>query len=161
MHRTGIWESRTGIALCAVSVVLCFLGARGVFGEEGLSDDDASEKAVVIVNAGYKGEITKGDIKNLYMGVTRRLPDGSIAEVYDTDSPQVRKLFCESVLGVSESYLKRYWVKMIVTGSAMPPPKLAPEEAVRTVASQAGSLAVVPMALAAGSADVRIVLRLD
>lgn len=93
----------------------------------------AHAELAVIAHPGVKlVGISKSELKDIYLGRARSLPNGTPVEALDqsSDSP-ARRQFMRDVLGMDERALKSYWAKLIFTGKAKPPRALDGDEAVK------------------------------
>lgn len=118
---------------------------------------------VVIAHPSVKVEgLSKNEVRQLFMGRTVSLPDGTVATLLDLDeSVPARAGFLKDVMGKTEQQMRGYWTRLIFTGRAQPP-KVMPSAAdvVRTVSTAPGYIGYVDSADAA-RANVRILYRAD
>ena len=85
-----------------------------------------TQAAVVVIGnaANTSGELSKQQVKRIFLGKTSSLPDGSVAEVIDLpDDNPARKEFYKKVIHKTPSQLKSYWAKRVFTGKGAPPDK--------------------------------------
>jgi ABC-type phosphate transport system substrate-binding protein len=70
--------------------------------------------------------LTPGQLADIFLGRTTRLPDGSRAVPIDQqeDSP-MREQFYSRFAGKSQAQLKAHWSKIIFTGRGQPPRQVA------------------------------------
>jgi len=81
-----------------------------------------AEVAVIISSANSNASIASGDITKIFLGKSKKFPDGSQAVPIDQDDgTPARDAFNEKVLGKSDSQLKSYWSRLIFTGKGTPP----------------------------------------
>jgi ABC-type phosphate transport system substrate-binding protein len=82
----------------------------------------SAEVAVIISSANSNASIASGDITKIFLGKSKKFPDGSQAVPIDQDDgTPARDAFNEKVLGKSDSQLKSYWSRLIFTGKGTPP----------------------------------------
>lgn len=87
----------------------------------------------VIANKGVAVDaLTAAQVKALYLGKEKRLPDGSSPELGDQahDGP-VYEEFVSKVLGKTPKKMKRYWAKRVFAGKGVPPKELGDDAAVK------------------------------
>ncbi len=81
-----------------------------------------AEVAVIISSANPNASIAAGDITKIFLGKTKKFPDGSQAVPIDQDDgTPARDAFNDKILGKSASQLKSYWSRLIFTGKGTPP----------------------------------------
>src|SRR3989304_4725460 len=125
----GYRQEKTVIALLSS---LLFLGWGLAYGD-----------VVVIGHPGLKpGQLTKGQVSELFLGKTTALPDGTQVKVVDQkDGSVVKDEFYQAVAGKTPDQLKAYWAKIVFTGKGMPPEALAGDKPVKErVAATPGTL---------------------
>lgn len=82
----------------------------------------ATAEIVVIVNSGNSSEVSKSDIKRIFLGKKKNFSDGSLVKPYYlAQGHTARDQFNKKALGKSSRQLKAYWSKLIFTGKGMPP----------------------------------------
>jgi len=90
-----------------------------------LSLGAAAARADVVIVVSSKSPVTKlnkDQVADIFLGKSRRFPDGSQATPLDQpESSSVRDSFYSTVVGKSPSQLKAYWSKIIFTGRGQPP----------------------------------------
>ncbi|WP_404207091.1 phosphate ABC transporter substrate-binding protein [Vibrio sp. V03_P4A6T147] len=96
---------------------------------------------VVISNLSGVDQLSDSDVKKLFLGKLKQLPNGTEPIVIEyADGTPIRIEFHEKVTNKSESQLQAYWAKLVFTGKANPP---------KTVASSAAAIAEVSQNAAA------------
>ena len=76
----------------------------------------------IVVNPGYSGEkINIEEVRSLFQGKKRNLPNGARAKVVDQSSGSpARGKFLSEVLEQSEADSNRYWSRQIFSGKTRP-----------------------------------------
>lgn len=86
---------------------------------------------VVIGNNTGVDELSKSDVKKLFMGKKSKLSNGSKAQIVElTDGSEGRLVFHETATGRSESQLQSAWSRLVFTGKAEAPIQVADYSAV-------------------------------
>ena len=87
----------------------------------------------IVVNHDYSGSsITLDQVRDLYHGKSKTLPNGERAKVVDQPSgSNSREQFLARVLEQNESELNRNWSKLIFSGKGRPPEVLESADAVK------------------------------
>lgn len=120
----------------------------------------APAAVVVIANRALPVDtLTAEQVRDLFLGKSNRLPDGTPCKVIDqVEGRPVRNEFYEKVLLKTPEQAKAYWAKMVFTGHGIPPQVLVDDAAVRTwVSRHAGGIGYVDESAVDGS--VKVVLR--
>ena len=101
----------------------------------------ASAAVVLVGNPGITDTLTKDQAAALYLGKTTKLPSGGAVVLYDLEaSDPLKAEFNSKVTGKSEAQLQSYWSRLVFTGKATPPAKLANADLVKsTVAANANA----------------------
>ena len=104
-----------------------------LFGLGGTLAGAAQADLAIVVNPEYSGSnITLNQVRDLYHGKRKTLPNGERAKMVDQPSGSgPRSQFLSTVLGQSESQLNRYWSKLIFSGKGRPPEILESSAAVK------------------------------
>ena len=99
----------------------------------------ASAAVVLVGNPAITDTLTKDQAAALYLGKTTKLPSGGAVVLYDLEaSDPLKAEFNSKVTGKSEAQLQSYWSRLVFTGKATPPAKLANADLVKsTVAANA------------------------
>ncbi|WP_017445359.1 hypothetical protein [Gayadomonas joobiniege] len=84
----------------------------------------------VIVNPANKQSLDQDAIQKIYLGKSKSFADGSKVVPVNQDGTGIANEFNDKVVGKSGSQLNAYWSKLIFTGKATPPEKLANDQAV-------------------------------
>jgi ABC-type phosphate transport system substrate-binding protein len=105
--------------------------------------------------------LSENTVRNLYLGKTVQLDNGTRVEVIDLPSGNsVRDEFYEKVIGKDTTQVKAYWAKRIFTGKGSPPETKPDERAVVKWISEApGRIGYVSRESVNGS--VRVLLSKD
>lgn len=94
----------------------------------------SAEVSVIIGSANPNASIASADITKIFLGKSKRFPDGSQAVPIDQDDgTPARESFNKKVLGKSASQLKSYWSRLIFTGKGTPPKPSGDDEAVKAL----------------------------
>jgi len=102
----------------------------------------ASAAVVLVGNPAITDTLTKDQAAALYLGKTTKLPSGGAVVLYDLEaSDPLKAEFNSKVTGKSEAQLQSYWSRLVFTGKATPPGKLANSDLVKsTVAANANAV---------------------
>lgn len=113
----------------------------------------SSELAVIVNPANPMKEISKTQLVAIYMGkMTNFEGSGAIRPVDYTDSSGLKKDFYERFLDKDIEKTKRYWVKIIFSGSGSPPKALdKPSQVLGFVAENDGGIGYIPKEMVDGS----------
>lgn len=120
----------------------------------------ADAEVVVIGSSDIGGaSLSEKTVRNLYLGKSVQLDDGTRVEVVDLPSGNaVRDEFYEKVIGKDTTQIKAYWAKRIFTGKGSPPETRLNEAAVLKWVSEApGRIGYV--SAEAVNDSVRVLLR--
>lgn len=87
------------------------------------SASSASGELAIIVNANNpSGEITIEQAASIFLGKSRRLPDGTkVIPIDQLEGEKPRAEFYDKVVQKSPSQLNSYWSRQIFTGKGQPP----------------------------------------
>ena len=122
----------------------------------------AQADVAVVVGAGSGvSSISARDAKKIFLGKTKKLPDGSdAAPVYQPDASATHAAFRDKVLRKSASQLKSYWSKKVFSGKGTPPKEMADDAAVKAyVSSTAGGIGYIDAAAVDGSVKVLLTVK--
>jgi len=99
----------------------------------GLASSLVNAEISVIVNINNpNATLDQTTVSKIFLGKTKRFPDGSQAIPIDQDDgTSVRKSFNSTALGKSSSQLKSYWSRLIFTGKGTPPKQSGDDSAVK------------------------------
>ena len=100
--------------------------------------------------------MSKEDVKALFLGFKSTLPDGTPAEVLIPKGDGDVEKFIREVLGISKSEFKSHWLSKTLTGEALPPKELTPEEILNFVRTKKGAIGIIPKDMA--KEGVKIIL---
>lgn len=91
---------------------------------------------VVIVSAKSSvGELSKGQVGQIFLGKSSSFPNGETAVPTDQDDSAVKDEFYSKVTGKGSAQLKSYWSQMVFTGKAKPPKSLSDSNEVKKLVS--------------------------
>ena len=86
----------------------------------------ANAGSVIVVHAANSGDISKSDVKKIYLGKKGAFNNGTPATpITLPEGNEQRGNFNKSILGKSPSQYVAYWAKMVFTGNANPPKEVA------------------------------------
>lgn len=87
------------------------------------SASSASGELAIIVSADNRvSEITAEEVASIFLGKTRRLPDGTkVIPIDQFEGEKPRDEFYSKVVQKSPSQLNSYWSRLIFTGKGQPP----------------------------------------
>jgi ABC-type phosphate transport system substrate-binding protein len=92
----------------------------------------SAEISVIVSSNNPNSAIDKTAVVKIFLGKTKRFPDGSQAVPVDqSDGTATREAFNSSLLGKSASQLKSYWSRLIFTGKGTPPQQSGDDAAVK------------------------------
>jgi ABC-type phosphate transport system substrate-binding protein len=132
------WKAR--ILAKAACVVLGLLMLGPVCGEAEAAD------VKVIVNASSSLDtVTKKDVTRIFFRRKSRWPNGERAKPIDQNAKsEVRKDFCEQVLGKTTKEVDSFWNSQVFAGKATPPPTASSDrEVLEFVRSNPGGVGYV------------------
>jgi ABC-type phosphate transport system substrate-binding protein len=114
-----------------------------------------AHRLVVIVNpqSGIKS-LSRGEIRNLFMGNSRYLRPGLVALPVEQVSPaQARERFYKVLVNLPVAQVQVYWARLYFSGMAQPPRQTdSEEETLEVVAQNRGAIGFVDEA----SVDARV-----
>lgn len=115
-----------------------------------------AELAVIVNPASGDSALTADQVKDIYLGKTKKFPGGGEAVPVDQkDGSPVRASFNSKVVGKDEAQLKAYWAKLIFSGKGTPPTAVDGDADVKAwVAKTPGGIGYVDKAAADGSVKV-------
>lgn len=94
-----------------------------------LGSSVAFAEVAVIVNASSGvSSLSQNDVKRIFLGKSKKLPDGSNVKPVDLTSGSDRDAFYNSVTGKNAAQLKSYWSTMIFSGKGVPPKEIGSSE---------------------------------
>lgn len=81
-----------------------------------------AEIAIVVSPDSPVASLTKEDVEKIFLGKTKKFPDGSSAMPLDlSEGSAVREEFYSKVINKTASQLNSYWSRLIFTGKGKPP----------------------------------------
>lgn len=119
-----------------------------------------SAAMVVIGNSEGVDELSKKNVKKLFMGKKTKLPNGNKAKIIElTDGDPARITFHEMATGRSESQLQSSWARLVFTGKAEAPTQVADDAAViNAVLATPNAIGYIDEASVTG--DIKVLLKL-
>jgi ABC-type phosphate transport system substrate-binding protein len=111
---------------------------------------------VVIVNSGSsQGMLTKGEVKNLFLGKRTTLDNGAKAELAMLGAGKGHEAFCNEVIGKTPAQFGTFWKTALFTGTGTPPKLMVSDaEMIRFVKSNPNAIGYVSGAASVG--DVKV-----
>jgi len=105
----------------------------------------ALAEVAVVVHPSNQVNLTKNDIKKIYLGKMKNFADGKVILPIDlTEGSDTRSIFNTELLGKSSSQIKAYWSKLIFTGKGTPPKNVKSEsEVINTVSTNPSTIGYV------------------
>lgn len=105
----------------------------------------AQAGVVVIANPTGPDALSKAQVAKLYLGKSKKLPNGAKAEVIEqAESSAIRAEFHDAVTGKSDSQLQAYWSRLIFTGKGKPPKTIGSSALIKSqVASHSNAIAYI------------------
>jgi len=98
-----------------------------------------SEVVIVVSASSPVTELSKSQISKIFLGKSRRFPDGSRAvPLNQSEGNSERDAFYQLVSGKSPSQVKAHWTKLIFTGRGQPPKEAANSDAVKDLLADNG-----------------------
>lgn len=87
------------------------------------SATSASGELAIIVNSNNQvGEISLEQVASIFLGKSRRLPDGTkVIPIDQLEGERPRAEFYDKVVQKSQTQLNSYWSRQIFTGKGQPP----------------------------------------
>ena len=105
----------------------------------------AQAGVVVIANPTGPDSLSKSQVSKLYLGKSKKLPNGSRASVLEqAKGSAVRAAFHDAITGKSDAQLQAYWSRLIFTGKGKPPKTIGSSSLIKSqVASHANAIAYI------------------
>lgn len=128
------------------------------------SATSASGELAIIVNASNpSGEITVEQAANIFLGKSRRLPDGTkVIPIDQLEGEGPRAEFYDKVVQKSQSQLNSYWSRQIFTGKGQPPFAVTSDsEVLEFIAANPNMIGYVDLATvekAINSSEIKVLL---
>ena len=98
-----------------------------------------SEVVIVVSAASPIDGLSKGQVAKIFLGKSRRFPDGSKAvPLNQSEGNLERDAFYQLVSGKSPAQVKAHWSKLIFTGRGQPPKEAASNDAVKQLLTNNG-----------------------
>ena len=120
-----------------------------------LSMQSFAEIVVVTHTDSGFDRISKVELRKLFLGKSKELPDGSKVKLFEPSEGESRSIFLKKVLRKSEGNLSAYWARMIFSGKGLPPRPVDVEaEVILLVANTPHALAYVDSKLLDSSVKV-------
>lgn len=111
---------------------------------------------VIIVNPQNSNEITKKDVKRIFLGKKGTFADGKKAlPITFAEGDDTRAVFLKSVLRKTESQYVSYWSKLVFTGAGVPPQEVkSMQEMKELVATNPSTIGYIDESLVDGTVKV-------
>ncbi len=128
------------------------------------SATSASGELAIIVNANNpSGDITVEQVANIFLGKSRRLPDGTkVIPIDQLEGELPRAEFYDKVVQKSQSQLNSYWSRQIFTGKGQPPFAVTSDsEVLEFIAANPNMIGYVDLATvekAANAGEIKVLL---
>jgi hypothetical protein len=105
----------------------------------------AAASVQVIANPSVKSAaVSAEDLKNVFLGTKKSLPDGSTVEPVLAESGPAHEAFLKDVLGKSDQALRNYFKTLVFTGKGSMPKSFASDaEILKYVAKTPGAIGYV------------------
>lgn len=98
----------------------------------------------VIVNPNNNNQLSKLEVRQIFLGKTHAFPNGLEATPLDLpDGDPNKTLFAENVLRKSVSSLNSYWSRMLFSSKGKPPQTMSVDAAKKAVASNKTAIAYI------------------
>lgn len=96
-----------------------------------------ADTSVIVSPSNANASMDKTTVSKIFLGKTKRFPDGTQALPIDQDEDAAaRESFNSSILGKSDSQLKSYWSRLIFTGKGTPPKPSGDDAAVKALVAK-------------------------
>ena len=96
-----------------------------------------ADTSVIVSPSNANSSMDKTTVSKIFLGKTKRFPDGTQALPIDQDEDAAaRESFNSSILGKSDSQLKSYWSRLIFTGKGTPPKPSGDDAAVKALVAK-------------------------
>lgn len=96
-----------------------------------------ADTSVIVSASNANASMDKTTVSKIFLGKTKRFPDGTQALPIDQDDDApAREFFNSSILGKSDSQLKSYWSRLIFTGKGTPPKPSGDDAAVKALVAK-------------------------
>lgn len=93
----------------------------------------AQAGVVVVGNPSGPDALSKSEVSKLYLGKSKKLPNGSKASVVEqAKGSAIRAAFHDEITGKSDAQLQAYWSRLIFTGKGKPPKSLSSSASVKS-----------------------------
>lgn len=91
----------------------------------------------VIGNPANSSVLTSDQVKDLFLGKTKSLPNGERAKVVDqSEGSATRHEFYSSIVGRDSDEMKAHWSRLVFTGKGTPPEAVGDDAAVKAYVSK-------------------------
>jgi len=91
----------------------------------------------VIVHPSNTNKLSVSQIKRVYLGQLKAYPDKSRVKPFDQkEGSLIREMFGSAILKKNKQQLKRYWARIVFTGTGTPPEELTSDLEVKTAVSK-------------------------
>lgn len=87
--------------------------------------------AVVVAADSDIAMLNREDVREIFLGITKRYPNGEAVVPLDQSDAPIRDRFVEKVLGFQVGQLRSYWASQIFTGRGRPPQRVKGDQQVK------------------------------
>lgn len=106
----------------------------------------SSTLAVIVSKESNINSITKKDLSRIFLSKTKRFPNGEKSITIELSNVKYQSIFYKKVSNKNLKQLKKYWLKMIFTGLAMPPKKVnSIQELINFIKSNPNAISYIPI----------------
>lgn len=114
-----------------LQLLFTMLLALGVDNMAKAQDMDKPKIVLVASKESPIQKLSKTQIKKIYLGRVRTLPNGEKVVAVDNSQEDIKEIFYSKVVGKKGSALKAYWAKLIFTGRGHPPQDLQNDDEIK------------------------------
>jgi len=117
----------------------------------------AEQIAIIVNQNGPLTHISKGDVREIYLGERRFVEGVRIVPIHCPEGP-IKDSFLSSIIGQTSKAYKLHWTKKVFQeGLTLPEVKADPSEIVELVRKQQEAIGYVPRELVSEDQGVRII----
>ncbi len=118
----------------------------------------ATAELVIIVHPGGPDNITRQQVRDIYLNRSSQMPDGQRAVPFELPAGNsIRDKFNELVTERSDAWLKSFWSRQVLTGKGQPPTEMSSASGMRSVVSSTlGSIGYLDSTLVDDSVKVAL-----
>lgn len=103
----------------------------------------AAEPLVVVGSKGMPN-LTKTDLKALFLGFKTKLSNGASAKLLMNGSPEASDAFIRQVLAISTDDYKSHWLSKALSGEGVPPSEFSTDDLVKKVVQEQHVITFIP-----------------